>query len=512
MYNKTICSSLSGLTCTPVTVESDICDGMPVFDMVGYLGSEVKEARERVRTALKNSGVHLPAKRITVNLSPASIRKQGTAYDLATAISVMSCLLLIPQEALDDIMIIGELSLSGDVMGVTGILPRVMEARRLKLDRCMIPLANLAEASLVSDIEIIPVSSLRQAADILCKNIKYAPAAPASLSSMIQSQAVPGEDFSEINGQSLLRRALEVSAAGLHNVVMSGPPGSGKSMAAKRLPSILPPLSYDEILELTGIYSAAGKLPAGGVITTRPFVAPHHSSGAAALAGGGLIPRPGAISLAHRSILFLDELPEFSPQALESLRQPLEEHKVTLMRSAQSYTFPADFLLVGAMNPCKCGYYPDLSRCSCSPGAISRYLSRISGPIWDRIDIFTNAKELSFNEITYSNKNEPSCVIRSRVMAARERQAFRFRDSAISCNGRMNTGQINLHCRLGHKEMLLLEEAHKRMSLSARAFNKILKLSRTIADLDSSDDIKESHLCEAIGYMDRSSISPFRHS
>ena len=510
--------ALSGLSVLPVSVETDISDGLPVMDLVGYLGSEVKEARERVRTALKNSGFSIPVKRITINVSPASIRKQGTAFDLPIALSMMVCMELIAPQCLEGCAVMGELSLNGDIQGINGVLPRVLKAREMGFKSCFVPLENAAEGGMVDGIDVYGVDSLTGMWAHFSKGAVIAPT-KTDLDEILNDMAREKcEDFADIRGQPLIKRCMKISAAGLHNVLMIGPPGAGKTMSASRMAGILPPLTKDECLELTKIYSVAGMLPESGMILKRPVVSPHHTCTPQALAGGGNIPRPGAISLAHKAVLFLDELPEFKKEALEILRQPLEEKKVHIARANANYTYPADFLLIAAMNPCRCGYYPDMKRCSCTIKDVKNYLSRISGPLLDRIDLCIEVGEISYDELSgegtpdfLTDGTRPMAegneeVIREEstedilrdVMSARERQAFRFRNEGISVNSQMNPSMIMKYCQLGRRENLLLKEAFKRLGMSARAYHRTLKVARTIADLADSEKIDEKHLYEAI--------------
>ncbi len=500
MFCSVTSGTLFGIEARLVTAEADIADSsMPGFEMVGFLGSEVKEARERIKAALLNTGYVLPPKRITVNLSPADMKKSGTSFDLAAAVSILRASGFIENDQLGEMVAVGELSLSGEVRRINGILPLVMEAKRKGFKRFILPKANSGEGSAVEGISCIPVSSLKETVEYLNGVREISPA--RSKTEGDGAAAVYDVDFAEIKGQQEARRAVEVAVSGMHNILLIGPPGSGKSMIAKRVPTIMPELTLDESLELTKIYSAAGALKKDGLIRLRPFVASHHTATAQALTGGGRVPSPGLCSLSLYGALFLDELPEFSRSALEALREPLEDRVVSIARVDWKYTFPASFLMVAAMNPCKCGYFPDRARCSCTEISIKKYLSRISRPLLDRIDISCQAEEISFEELTSREKQgESSREIRQRVMKAFEIQKKRFKDSNINFNSEINIKDIKKYCTLGYKEETLLKEAFKTLGLSARAYHRILKCARTIADMDGSDEIRCRHLSEAIGY------------
>jgi len=500
MYSSITSFTISGINAVPVLVETDISDGLPIMELVGYLGNEVKEAKERVKTALKNSSIKLPARRITVNISPADIRKQGTSFDLPIALTLLCCMEIITPESLSSLCALGELCLDGKIKGVNGVLPHIIKAKELGIKRCLVPAENIEEAGIIEDIDCYGVSTLSDAILFLNGTLPLSPH-KTNITDLLKAEGTLFPiDFSELNGQPLLRRTIEIAASGRHNLLMIGPPGAGKTMAARRLPTIMPPLDYDESIELTKIYSIAGKLPETGIITTRPFVSPHHTATPQALAGGGSIPKPGAVSLSHHAILFLDELPEFSRDSLEILRQPIEDKVVSISRARNTFTFPADFLLVAAMNPCKCGYFPDRSRCHCTEREISKYINRISGPLLDRIDICAQADEINYEEISSTCKNENSASIRARVLEARARQKYRFSGSDITVNSQMNPRQVAKYCRLDAKEEALLKEAYASLKLSARSYHKLLKTARTIADMAGSEKIKEPHLYEALNY------------
>ena len=490
-------AAVDGLGVELVRVEADVSNGLPMFHMVGYLSSEVKEAGERVRTAIRNSGFEYPPKRTVINLSPATLRKRGASFDLPIAMASLMSLGQIPAEKQKKSLVIGELSLDGRVRKVPGILPIVMKAKAAGVSRCIVPAENMAEGSLVSGMEVIGVESLNETVSVF----QGKPMQEKQFQEREEEEPEMFPDFADIRGQDNVKRAAEIAVAGGHNLLMIGPPGSGKSMTAKCIAGILPPPNMKESLEITKIYSVLGMLnEKSPLIRKRPFREVHHTATRAALIGGGMFPHPGEISLAHGGVLFLDELPEFKKSVLEVLRQPLEEKEIRIARTYGTYRFPADVILVAAMNPCPCGCYPDMQKCTCSPAQIQMYLNKISRPFLDRIDLCVEADAVSYEDLTSERRAESSAQIRKRVCRVRETQKERYRGMEITVNGMLDEKGLKRYCALGAEEKRLMEQAFSVMELTARGYHRILKTARTIADLEGEEQIRENHLKEALGY------------
>ena len=505
MIGEVISGGVHGIDAHIVRVECDIASGFPAFELVGSLAPEVKESRERVVTALRNSDVVIPNKRITVNLSPANLRKHGTGYDLPVAVSILMAMDIIDIKSVENTLFIGELSLGGEITGVRGVLPVVKKGRDEGISRFIVPKTNAKEAAVIDDVIVICVDNLTELISYLTGALNVERVEPShyglskSAEQDFNDKKILDYDFAKISGQKVAKRGLEIATAGLHNALMVGPPGTGKTLLAKSLPGILPPMNKDEILEVSSIYSVAGKLPENGsLITKRPVVTAHHTATDVAMSGGGNTPHPGMISLAHRGVLFLDEMTEFPKKVLEVLRQPIEDKEIHVAKNGYSVSYPSDFMLVGAMNPCPCGMYPDMNKCTCTENMRKRYISKLSKPLVDRVDLCMQVSRPESSEILKEINEEPSYKIRERVIKAQKIQQERYKNTGILFNSQMGIDEIKTYCELKGEKLSFMENVINKYDLSARSFHRLLRCARTIADLDESKEIEVKHLTEAL--------------
>ncbi len=502
MYSTILSGALLGVNACLVQVEVDAASGLPAMSMVGSLSGEVRESRERVWAAMKNMGLEIPPKHITVNLSPADLKKEGTAYDLPIAVGMLEALGYFPAGRARDILFLGELGLNGEIRQVRGVLPIVREAAKIGVREFIVPKENAGEGAVIPDVKVRGAATMGEVLGFLMADAAergaVLPAQDTAGWTSADGAEGPGYDFAEVKGQEMAKRAAKIAAAGFHNLLMIGTPGAGKSMIAKRIPGILPPLTLEESLEVTSVYSVAGNLDGKSLLTKRPFQAPHHTISMPALMGGGAVPRPGVISLAHRGVLFLDELAEFPRVVLDGLRQPLEDRRIQIARVGGNLIYPSDFMLVCAMNPCPCGFYPDRGRCRCTEPQIRRYTGKISGPILDRMDLCTELQAVDISSLHRESGGETSAQIRGQVERARRMQEERFQGMEYRFNGDVRAADIDRFCPLEKEDRRFMEETYAKMGLSARSYHRVRKVARTIADLAGEERIRREHLLEAV--------------